>query len=68
MSTYQVTVHETALGSIRVSYGNPGPHVFIVGPQECTHHLSVSEARTAAAALQAVATEAETAQVHRARP
>jgi hypothetical protein len=58
-SKYQVTVYETALGAIRVSYGNPGPHVFIVGPQECTHHLTAGQAREAAAALLRVADEAD---------
>ena len=62
MSTYQVTIHETALGSIRLSYGNPGPHVFITGPQECTHHLTPGEARDAAAALTAVAAETDPAE------
>lgn len=54
---YQATIHETALGSIRRSHGAGGPNVFIVGPQECTHHLTASEAREAAAALLAVADE-----------
>ena len=59
---YQATVRETALGSIRISHGgNGGPHVFIVGPCECTHHLFADEARETAAALLAVAGEAEQA-------
>jgi hypothetical protein len=55
--SYQATVYETALGSIRVGHGVPGPHVFIVGPQECTHHLTAEEAREAAEALMTVAGE-----------
>ncbi len=54
---YQATIYETALGSIRVSHGRTAPHVFIVGPQECTHHLTGDEAREAAAALIRVADE-----------
>jgi hypothetical protein len=57
MAEYQATIYETALGSIRVSHGAAGPEVFIVGPQECTHHLSADEAREAAAALIRVAGE-----------
>ncbi len=57
MAEYQVTIHETALGSIRVSHGRHGPRVFIAGPAECTHHLTADEAREAAAALIRVADE-----------
>jgi hypothetical protein len=56
--SYQVTVYETALGSVRVSHGVLGPHVFIVGPQECTHHLTAGEAREAAEVMMTVAGEA----------
>lgn len=56
---YQAVIHETALGSVRASYGHRGAYVFIVGPQQCTHHLFAGEAREAAAALIAVADEIE---------
>lgn len=55
---YQATIRETALGSIRASHRSVA-EVFIVGPQECTHHLTPGEAREAAAALTAVADELE---------
>jgi hypothetical protein len=56
---YQATIYETALGSMRLSEGEYGPRVFIVGPQECTHHLTAAQARDAASALLKVATEVE---------
>lgn len=55
--TYQVTVRETALGDIRLGHGKLGPHVVIVGPKECVHHVTADQARAAAAALTAVADE-----------
>lgn len=57
MDSYQAAVYETAIGSVRISHGSPGPHVFVVGPQECTHHLTAEQAREAAAALIRVAGE-----------
>jgi hypothetical protein len=56
MAEYQVTIYETALGSIRRSHSGRA-EVFIVGPQECTHHLTAAQAREAAAALLRVADE-----------
>jgi hypothetical protein len=61
MKSYQATVYETALGSMRLSYGEHGPRVFIVGPQECTHHLSAAQARQAVEALLKVVSEVEKA-------
>jgi hypothetical protein len=56
---YQATVHRTALGDIRRSISVTGPNVYVVGPQECGHHLTPGEARGAAAALLEVASEVE---------
>lgn len=58
--SYQVTVYETALGSVRRAVVRGGSsEVFVVGPQECTHHLTAAEARQAAAVLTLVADEME---------
>ena len=57
MDSYQATVYQTALGDVRQGRTKMNSReVFIVGPQECTHHLTVRDAKQVIDALtQAVA-------------